>query len=292
MSAVRRCPPAILGAVALALWLTPAVARAVPPGGPAETPLGATVTLASTTVAPGATVTVSGAGYDPGEQVSIKVDDGKVKTAGGADVLATADAGSDGTFTAPVDLSTAGAAHAEALKSGTHNVRLLSSAVAGARSIHVDFTVQAPPGGGGGGQAGGGGDAGAGGSGAGAGGGGDAAPGGGGTGAAAGGAPAPAVPVAIASTALRAAGAGVAVRLRGGSARTTGALTLRTAGGVALARALRCTVPVHAARTVHLTLTRAGRAYLRRHRRVVVRLRLAPAEQGKVIVKSLTLKVA
>jgi hypothetical protein len=280
---------AAVALTALAL-LAPAAAQAVPPGGPVETPLGATVTITSATVVPGGTVTFSGAGYDPGERVSIKVDDGKVRTAGGGDVFAIVDAGADGTLAGTVDLSTAAPANAEALKSGTHSLRLLSTAVAGARSIHGDFVVQAPAGAGGGGTGGG--------------------PGADGTGAGggteAGQAPtAPGAPpspgpdatiptraAAITSTGLRAVGGRVAVRLRGGSFSVRGALTVRTATGVTLTRTLRTVLAPRATRTVRLTLTRAGRAYLRRHPRVAVRVRLTPARPGTPTTKSLTLKVA
>jgi hypothetical protein len=279
-----------LAAAFLALLL-PGAAMAVPPGGPVERPLGATVTLASATVAPAGTVTVRGAGYDPGEHVSIKVDDGRVRTAVDADVFATADAGADGTFSAAVDLGRAASAHADALRTGTHNLRLLSAAGAGARSIHVDFTVEAPPAGGGAGPGadpgadGGAGDGGAG-SGAGT---GDAGPGGpGGSG---GGGTTPAKAAAIASTTLRATGAAVAVRLRGGTAAATGVLTLRTTSGVTLGRTVRCALPAGAARTVRVTLTRPGRALLQRKRRVAARVRFAPSG-GAAVVKTLTLKAA
>ncbi|WCB95234.1 hypothetical protein DSM104299_03977 [Baekduia alba] len=261
----------VLAAVVAIMMVSVAPAVAVPPGGPVENPLGATVTLTSATVTAGGTVTFSATGYDAGEHVSIKVDDGKVKTGDGGDVFATADAGADGTFTATVDLAQVGAADAAALTSGTHNVRLLSAAGAGARSIHVDYGVQPAPDGGGG-------------------------TGGGTT------APGPTAPVPpatpavtaprIASTALRAVDGRVAVALRGGSARATGTASLRAKSGVVLARAVRVTLGAKSARTIRFTLTAAGQAQLRRHRRLAATVRWTPWDGGKAIVKSLTLKVA
>ncbi|HWI73715.1 MAG TPA: hypothetical protein VNT55_17280 [Baekduia sp.] len=250
--------PVLVAVVALAAGGLTATALAVPPGGPVENPLGATVTLAQATVPAGGVVTVSAGGYDAAEHVSLKVDDGQVKDTSNSDVLATADAAADGTFTATVDLARA----TTPLGAGTHNVRLLSSAAAGARSIHVDFTVPA----------------------------------------AATTTPAPPAtptattptttlttptPPAIVSTALRAVGGTVAVRLRGGSAALTATLTLRTRT-ITVARAAKVALAPSAARTIRLTLTRDGKAQLRRHRRLAVTLKLS----GTTIKKSLTLKAA
>jgi hypothetical protein len=252
----------LVATAALAAGGLTATALAVPPGGPIESPLGATVTLAQTTVPATGVVTASAIGYDPAEHVSLKVDDGAIKDTHNNDVLGTVDAAPDGTFTTTVDL----ARIAPPLGAGTHNVRLLSSAAAGARSIHVDFTVP-----------------------------GAATP-----------APttpapttptttteAPAVAVApsIASTALRAAGGQVAVRLRGGSAGLAATVGLRTrAGAIAVARAAQVTLAPSATRTFRLALTRAGRAQLRRHPRLAVTLKVT--SPGKAIKKSLTLKAA
>jgi hypothetical protein len=253
----------VIGIAALLAGALAATALAVPPGGPVENPLGATVTLARATVPANGTVTVSATGYDPSEHVSLKVDDGQVKDAGNSDVLATVDAAADGTFTATVDLSRA----ATPLAGGTHNVRLLSSAAAGARSIHADFTVPAaattpapatpttpppptttPP-------------------------------------------PVVATPPAITSTVLRAVAGKVALRLRGGSAGLTASLGLRTQTGVTLARTLRATLPAGTTRTLRFTLTKAGAAQVRRHHRLAVTVTVTPAAT-KAFRKSLTLKAA
>jgi hypothetical protein len=228
-----------------------------------ENPLGATVTLAQTTVPATGVVTVGASGYDPAEHVSLKVDDGRVRDTGGSDVLATADAAADGTFTATVDLARA----ATPLGAGTHDVRLLSSAAAGARSLHVDFTVPAtattPT---------------------------TTTPSPATTPAVTTGpAPVTATPPAIASTALRAVRGTVAVRLRGGSAGLTATLRLRTRTGVTLTRPRTVTVASAASRTLRLALTRAGAAQLRRHRTLAVTL---TASATKTIKKSLTLKAA
>lgn len=269
----------VFAAVAAMMMMSVAPALAIPPGGAVENPLGATVTVTTPTVAPGATVSFSATGYDAGESVSIKVDDGQIKDTNGNAVLATAVAGPDGTFTASVDLSRAAAAHADALKSGTHNVRLLSVAAAGSRSIHADFTIQGTGDGGGGGAA-------------------DPGTGGGTPGTSTGTTPPvtvapPAVVVAprVASTTLRLVGGRVAVALRGGSAAAPGTASLRTRAGVTLARAVRVTLGAGATRTVRFTLTAAGKARLRRHRRLAVTVRWAPAG-GTAVAKPLTLRPA
>jgi hypothetical protein len=66
---MRARRPLMMASIAVAAVAGPAVALAVPPGGPVENPLGATVTVASATVAAGGTVTFTGAGYDAAEHV-------------------------------------------------------------------------------------------------------------------------------------------------------------------------------------------------------------------------------
>ncbi|WP_445148780.1 hypothetical protein [Baekduia sp. Peel2402] len=265
-----RLRPLLVAPLALAAGGLTATALAVPPGGPVENPLGATVTLAQTTVPATGAVTVSATGYDPSEHVSLKLDDGQVKDKANSDVLTTADAAADGTFTATVDLAKA----ATPLAGGTHNVRLLSSAAAGARSIHVDFTVPGsatttttpttagtttsttPT-----------------------------------TPTTTTGTPVPAVAPSLASTALRASGGKVALRLRGGSAGLKGTASLRTTSGVTLARAVKATIPAKATKTVRLTLTAAGKAQVRRHARLTVVVKVT-GTAAKTIKKILILKRA
>lgn len=265
-----RLRPLLVAPLALAAGGLTATALAVPPGGPVENPLGATVTLAQATVPATGAVTVSATGYDPSEHVSLKLDDGQVKDKANGDVFTTADAAPDGTFTATVDLAKA----ATPLSGGTHNVRLLSSAAAGARSIHVDFTVPAstattptttttttdttttPT--------------------------------------TTTGTPVAVVAPSVASTALRASGGKVALRLRGGSAGLKGTASLRTTSGVTLARAVSAMVPAKAIKTIRFTLTAAGKAQVRRHARltVVVKVTAAGTGSAKTFKKTLTLKRA
>jgi hypothetical protein len=271
-----RLRPLLLAPLALAAGGLTATALAVPPGGPVENPLGAMVTLAQTTVPATGAVTVSATGYDPSEHVSLKVDDGQAKDKANSDVLATADAAADGTFTATVDL----AKITPTLGGGTHDVRLLSSAAAGARSIHVDFTVPGPA---------------------------TSTTTTGTTTATTTtttttgttttpttttGAPVPATAPSVASTALRASGGKVALALRGGSAGIKGKASLRTRAGVTLARAVGVSVPAKATRTVRFTLTAAGRAQVRRHAKLAVVVTVTPSSGAKAFKKSLTLKRA
>lgn len=128
-----------LALAALALW--PATALAIPPGGPSENRGGAVITLDALVVAPGAAVAYHGTGFNAGEVVSIKVDDGLVlpqTPAGGADVFATVTAGEDGTIAGSVDLAGVRSDYAAELASGKHLLRFLSGAP---RSIHADFAV-------------------------------------------------------------------------------------------------------------------------------------------------------
>lgn len=265
--------PLLLAPLALAAGGLTATALAVPPGGPVENPLGATVTLAQATVPATGVVTVGATGYDPSEHVSLKVDDGQAKDKANADVLATADAAADGTFTATVDLAKV----TPTLAGGTHNVRLLSSAAAGARSIHVDFTVP-----------------------------GSSTTTGTTTTTTTGttttgtsttpttttGTPVSATAPSVASTALRASGGRVALRLRGGSAGLKGTVSLRTKSGVTLARAIKATISAGSTKTLRFTLTAAGRAQVRRHARLGVVVRVTPFGGAKVFKKTLTLKRA
>jgi hypothetical protein len=276
----RRRRLLLLAPLALLAGGLTATALAVPPGGPAENPLGATVALAQATVPATGAVTVSATGYDPSEHVSLKVDDGQAKDKVNGDVLATVDAAADGTFTTTVDLSKI----TPTLTGGTHNVRLLSSAAAGARSIHADFTVPAatttttPTTG-------------------------TTTTTGTGTGTpttpttttgtptTTTGTPTAATAPSVASTSLRASGGRVALRLRGGSAGLKGKASLRTRAGVTLARARSAAVPARATRTVRFTLTAAGRAQVRRHPRLTVVVTVTPSG-AKAIKKTLILKKA
>jgi hypothetical protein len=265
-----RLRPLLAAPLALAAGGLTATAFAVPPGGPVENPLGARVTLATPTVAYDGTVTVSASGYDPAEHVSLKVDDGAAKDASRNDVLQTVDAAADGTFTTTVALSRI----SPALGNGTHDVRLLSAAAAGARSIHVDFTATGAP---------------------------TAT-----TTTTTATAPTPtattpttttgpplvATAPSVASTALRATRAGtVALRLRGGSAGLKATVSLQTKGGAALARALAVSVRPDATKTYKLKLTAAGRVQVRRHARLAVVVKVAPPGV-KAFKKSLMLKRA
>jgi hypothetical protein len=269
-----RLRPLLAAPLALAAGGLTATALAVPPGGPVENPLGASVTLATPAVAYDGTVTVSGSGYDPAEHVSLKVDDGAARDASRNDVLQTVDAAGDGTFTTTVDLSRI----VPALGNGRHDVRLLSAAAAGARSIHVDFTATGAPA----------------------------------TAPAPSSAPTGSTPTAttpttttgtpvsatapsIASTALRATRAGtVALRLRGGSAGLKATVSVRTRSGrgVALTRALEVSVRADATKTYKLKLTAAGRRQVRRHARLAVVVKVTPTDGAKAFKTSLTLKRA
>jgi hypothetical protein len=277
-----------VSALLIAGVLGPVAAVAVPPGGPVENPLGGSVTLQPTTLAPGAKLTFAGQGYEPGERVTIKLDDGKVLNAAGSDVFAMADATGDGTFGGQVDLSAVGSAATAEMSSGVHNVRLLSSSPKGARSIHVDFEITAGSGGesgtGGGGSGEGGGGSAAGGGGAVTGGGetvtgGETQTGGGAT------TPAPGA-VQVVATRLVVKGGQVAVRLRGGA--STQLITASLVGRdrvrvgdkrriMTLAKPRRVRVAARARMTVRLSLTRDAKAVLAGRRTLKARLGLTPA---------------
>lgn len=115
-------------------------AFAAPPGGPVENRLGATLSVPAR-IAPGAVVTVTGTGFQSGEIVSLKLDDGRLARPDGGDVLATATALADGTLTGSFDLDDVAAPPTD----GKHDVRALSTPGAGARSVHADFIVTSKP---------------------------------------------------------------------------------------------------------------------------------------------------
>lgn len=146
-TARRRRTPIVAATAASAaaaiLLIAPPGAVAIPPGGPLENPGSATLTVEQPIVAPGATVAFHGSGFDPGEVVSVKLDDGLVLPAApvaGADVFARVTADPDGDIDGALDLATVAAADAAEVQSGKHHLRLLSGTP---RSIHADFAVSA-----------------------------------------------------------------------------------------------------------------------------------------------------
>jgi hypothetical protein len=245
----------LLVAIAL-VALVPAVAHAVPPGGAVENPRGATVAVTPATVASGGTVAFTGAGFEPGEQVSVKLDDGAVRAPGGGDVLATVLGAGDGTLAGTIALAPLG------VPDGPHALRFLSTMSAGARSLKVDFTVGALP---------------------------TPVPTPAATPAATP-APSPAAPAIVTRTATPRHGR-LALTLRGGATATTAKLTVRTRdrvrlGGrtivVALAPARTVRLAAGATRTVRLELTMRVRGVLARHTRLPVRVTLAPRRGATV----------
>lgn len=137
-AAVRR---ALLPAAALLALGGGSVAHAVPPGGAVDNPKGAAVTIAPNAVATGGKVVFTGTGFVPGEQVSVKIDDGLIESSSGspADVFAVLSGAADGTLSGTIDLARVAAKTPVA--PGSHSLRLLSSEPV--RSLHGDFTVVA-----------------------------------------------------------------------------------------------------------------------------------------------------
>ncbi|QOC90125.1 hypothetical protein [Micromonospora craniellae] len=128
--------------VAATLTLTGPAAAAEPRP---DNPNGATVAIASNTVAPGGTIAFTGTGFvnddGSGSVVIVKINDGAIRDSSGSDIFAevtAADTTGDisGSVTVPADLT-----------GGGHWLRMLTGAGAGdaVRSVHTErFTVAVP----------------------------------------------------------------------------------------------------------------------------------------------------
>ncbi|MDQ8044592.1 MAG: hypothetical protein AAGC46_04690 [Solirubrobacteraceae bacterium] len=130
-----------ISVVAVALTGTGgSVAAALPPGGAVDNPQGAVASVAPNPANLGTVITFSGTGFSAGEQVSVKIDDGKILKKGStSDVLTVVEADAAGAVTGTLDLSQVNAS--TPVVAGAHNVRFLSGFP---RSLHADFAVVDP----------------------------------------------------------------------------------------------------------------------------------------------------
>ncbi len=130
-AALRSAAPAALASFPIRVM--PAL---IPPGGAGANTDGTTSTVSPSTVAIGGTLSFTVGGNPAGETVYVKIDDGQYQGVGkisGADIVATAAIGSDGTasgsITIPSDLA-----------AGEHTLRFLASAKPASGSGNLGYT--------------------------------------------------------------------------------------------------------------------------------------------------------